>query len=224
MRLGKGAMTALAATSLLSLHSVNPRMKETATQKAQKDKQKIKAEREREQEVIEAALAERLEKEQNIATLNKVVLSKATDYEEGRIYEHEIVIKERKIRVIVVKHKERFYCLTGTCTYDGTSRLFEGVVFGDKLLSPDNGSAYNITNGNVEHGPAIDNLPIFQTKVDKDGNLTAFIPDYPPKKIRPLLVGRDFNDLRRVVIIGSDPSTISCAETLRQFEYTVGMV
>ena len=51
--------------------------------------------------------------------------------------------------------------------------------------------------------------------------LKVFIPDVPPKRLRPLLVGRDYNDQRRVVILGSDPAVISCVETLRQFEYTV---
>ena len=107
------------------------------------------------------------------------------------------------------------------CAYDGKTKLSEGVVFGDKLLAPDNGSAYNITSGQVEHGPSIDNIPIFQTKIDKDGKLVVFVPDAPPKKIKPMIIGRDFNDLRRVVLIGSDPAVISCAETLRLFDYSV---
>ena len=99
--------------------------------------------------------------------------------------------------------------------------LSEGVVFGDKLMAPDNGSAYSIINGQVEHGPSIDNIPIFDTKIDQNGKLLVFIPDVPPKRIKPLITGRDFNDLRRVVILGSDPAVISCAESLRHFEYSV---
>lgn len=76
----------------------------------------------------------------------------------------------------------------------------------------------------VEYGPALDNLPLFQAKVDKDGRVFAFIPDHPPTRIRPLLATRDFNDLRRVVIVGSDPAVISCAETLRQFDYTGDLI
>ena len=94
-------------------------------------------------------------------------------------------------------------------------------MLGDKLLAPDNGSAYNIVNGQAEHGPAIDNIPIFETRVEKDGKLLVFIPDVPPKRIKPLITGRDFNDLRRVVMVGADPAIISCAETLRLFEYSV---
>lgn len=122
---------------------------------------------------------------------------------------------------MIVKHQGQFYCLGGLCAYDGKTKLSEGVVFGDKLMAPDNGSAYNIVNGQAEHGPAIDNIPIFETRVEKDGKLVVFIPDVPPKRIKPLITGRDYNDLRRVVLVGSDPAVISCAETLRYFEYAV---
>jgi nitrite reductase/ring-hydroxylating ferredoxin subunit len=134
--------------------------------------------------------------------------------------QHEITLKERKVRVVVVKCKGQLYCLGGYDTFDGTTRLYKGAVFGDKLYSPQNGSAFNVTNGTVEYGPAIDNLPIFQTQIDAKGNLVISVPDFPPKKVRPMLIGRDFNDLRRVVLVGSDPSVISCAETLRYMEYT----
>lgn len=168
------------------------------------------------------AISERMRTEKNLSNLNKVVLMDATEYKPGQVYGHEIIINERKVRLVVVKHQDQFYCLGGVCAYDGKTKLSEGVVFGDKLLAPDNGSAYNITNGQVEHGPAIDNLPIFETRVDqKTGKLVVFVPDTPPKKIKPLIVGRNFNDLRRVILLGSDPAVITCAETLRLFEYSV---
>lgn len=136
------------------------------------------------------------------------------------MYGHEIIINEKKIRIVVVKHQGQFYCLGGLCAYDGKTKLGDGIVFGDKLVAPDNGSAYNIANGQVEHGPAMDNIPIFETRIEKE-KLVVFIPDVPPKRIKPLITGRDLNDLRRVVILGSDPAVISCAETLRLFEYSV---
>ena len=167
---------------------------------------------------------EKIRKEQNISNLNEIILNPIIDYEEGKLYEHELNIKERKVRIVIVKHNGKFYCLNGIDTYDGKTRLYKGVVFGDKLLSPDNGSAFNIINGTVENGPALDNLPIFQVKEDSStGMLKVYIPDIPPKRLKPLLVGRDYNDQRRIIILGSDPAVISCVETLRQFEYTVSI-
>ena len=167
-----------------------------------------------------AELTKKIQAEQNISSLNKILLNHESEYEESKIYEHELIIKQRRVRVVLIKHKGKFYSLGGTCTYDGESRLYQGVVFGDKLLSPYNGSAYNIKTGQVEHGPAVDNLPIFETRVTPEGKVMIFVPDFPPKKVRPMLIGRDFNDMRRIVILGSDPAVISCAETLRQMEYT----
>jgi nitrite reductase/ring-hydroxylating ferredoxin subunit len=135
-----------------------------------------------------------------------------------------VLIKERKIKLVLINHKGNFYCLSATCTYDGKTDLGKGQVFGDKLVTPDNGSAYSIQSGMVEYGPALDNLPIFQAKVDQEGRVFAFIPDNPPIKVRPLLATRDYNDLRRVIIVGSDPAVISCAETLRQFDFTGDLI
>ncbi len=140
------------------------------------------------------------------------------------VYPQEVLIKERKVKLVLIKHQGTFYCLSATCTYDGKTDLGRGLLFGDKLVAPENGSAYNIQTGMVEYGPAIDNLPLFQAKVDQDGRVFAYIPDNPPTRIRPLLATRDFNDLRRVVIVGSDPAVISCAETLRQFDYSGDLI
>jgi hypothetical protein len=40
-------------------------------------------------------------------------------------------------------------------------QIIQGVLFGNKLYCPNNGSAYNIETGTAEYAPAMDNLPIF---------------------------------------------------------------
>lgn len=175
------------------------------------------------EELKQRMLEERIETDQKIGSIEEVQLKEASFYKENQIYQHEILIKERKIRVLIIKHQDQFYCLSAIDTYDGKTNLGEGVVFGDKLMSPRNGCAYSIVDGLSEHGPALDNLPIFQAKVIND-KVTVYIPEQPPKKIRPILIGRDFNDLRRVVLVGSDPAVLSCAETLRNFEYSGDLI
>ena len=152
--------------------------------------------------------------------MRQIYFGPASNFKEGVVYEHEVLIKEKKVKLVLIKNKGRFHCLGSTCTYDGKTDLSKGIVFGDKLMSPTNGSAYSIETGIVEYGPALDGIPIFQAKIDpENGEVFAYIPDTPPKSIRPLVSGRDFNDLRRVVLVGSDPAVISCVETLRQFDY-----
>lgn len=37
-----------------------------------------------------------------------------------------------------------------------------GALFGDKLMCPWHGAGFNVTNGALEHYPAIDNLAKFE--------------------------------------------------------------
>jgi len=56
------------------------------------------------------------------------------------------------------------FAIKGIDTYDGKSKLKEGICFGNKLYSPMNGSAFNIENGHPELAPAIDELPRFHVE------------------------------------------------------------
>lgn len=148
-------------------------------------------------------------------------MGKVTDYIEGKIYTHKISLPNGSAEtIILIKHKRKFYALSSTCSYDLMTDLSQGVVFGDKIMAPRNGTAYNIKNGEVEWGPSFDNIPIYQTSIE-NGEISIFVPKTPPKKIRPNLYLRDYSDLRKVVIIGAGPAAVACAETLRIMEYTV---
>jgi len=56
------------------------------------------------------------------------------------------------------------FATKGIDTYDGKSKLKDGICFGNKLYSPMNGSAFNIENGHPELAPAIDELPRFHVE------------------------------------------------------------
>jgi len=47
-------------------------------------------------------------------------------------------------------------------------------------MCPLTGSAWNIENGDVEYGPCMDNLAIFQVMKNNKGNLSVFVPNNPP--------------------------------------------
>lgn len=96
-------------------------------------------------------------------------------------------------------------------------------MFGNKLMSPSNGVAYNVTTGEVEYGPAIDDVPKFKCEV-KQGQLVVTIPKKPPVRIKPYLAVRDYADMRKVVIIGGGESALACAETMRYLDYYVSLV
>ena len=68
--------------------------------------------------------------------------------------------------VLIIRYKKKLYGLSGISPYvdpvEGKESGFEdAMVFGDKLLCPNHGSAFSITSGSVEYGPAKNNLPKF---------------------------------------------------------------
>ena len=100
------------------------------------------------------------------------------------------------------------------------------MLFGNKLYCPLHGCAFNVQSGTSEYAPAIDYLPIFYIE-EKDNKIWLYFPALPPQKITPSAVTRDYNDLRKVVIIGCNHiynlagvSAHACIETLRNHEYT----
>lgn len=157
---------------------------------------------------------------ENIREINNISLGDVTFFEEGKIYSRKIMMQDGSYKIIIIKHEDEFYALSAISPYDGSTDLSKGKVFGNKLLSPKNGSAYNIKNGEVEYGPGMDNIPVFKTIVD-NGQLVVQIPKKPPVKIRPYVSVRDYADMRKVVIIGGSEAALTCAETLRSLEYTV---
>lgn len=152
--------------------------------------------------------------------MNSVTLDFAENYQEGKMYVHKIPLQDGNFEVLVTKLDGEFYAIANTDPYDGNTKLSKGKLFGNKLMSPMNGSAYNVKTGEVEYGPALDNVPIFKCNV-KDGYVNVMVPKKPPVKIRPYLSSRDFADMRKVVIIGGGESALACAETMRFLSYEV---
>ena len=74
-------------------------------------------------------------------------------------------------------------------------------------------------SGNVEHGPAVDILPIFHSDENK-GKIRLMYPLAVPTSVVPTLADRDVEDLRKVLILGGDDAaTVGCLSSLRQFGY-----
>ena len=144
----------------------------------------------------------------------------ADNYQEGKVYVLKIPLAQGSFELLVTKIGEDFFAVANTDPYDGHTKLSKGKLFGNKLMSPKNGTAYNVQTGEVEYGPAIDNVPIFKCEVRGD-QLFVVVPKKPPVKIKPYLAARDYADMRKVVIIGGGESAIACAETMRFLDYYV---
>lgn len=86
-------------------------------------------------------------------------------------------------------------------------------------MCPHHGCAYDIKSGTVQYGPATYNLPRFAVK-QKAGKIILFYPEKIPRRVTQKTVTRDFNDLRKVLILGGDDNaSIGCIDGLRQFGF-----
>ena len=84
-------------------------------------------------------------------------------------------ITVNSVKLILIRYKGQIYCLAGTCTYDDCTELDKGTLFGNKLMCPLHGCAYNIQTGGAEYGPAIDGLPKFFADVEGE-DVNVFLP------------------------------------------------
>lgn len=118
------------------------------------------------------------------------------------------------------------YAYLGSCPHrepfdhpDTDYSLKDAMVFNDKMYCPHHGCIFSIKNGSIEHGPSLNNLPIFKAE-EKDGKVTLLYPSVIPTSITPNLLQRDVEDLRKVVILGGDDgATVGCINGLRQFGF-----
>lgn len=152
--------------------------------------------------------------------LQKYNVCNSVDIKEGQIYPFTVSDGDDKTyEVVIIRFEGKLYCVGGIDTYDGKAKLKDGVCFGNKLYSPLNGSAFNIQNGHPELAPAIDELPRFHVE-ERDGKVVVFAPKVVPKRLVPAFATRDYNDMRKVVVVGSGPAAIGAIEALRLNGFT----
>lgn len=129
--------------------------------------------------------------------------------------------KDGLLNVLVIRDSlGNLRAMRGNCVYDRETRLVDGILIRDKLICPGHGCEYNITNGEAEGPPVINTLPIFNVTELGPGKIGISIPDKPPKEVKPFMTPRDFNDDRKISIIGLGAGGLSCVERLRRMGYT----
>lgn len=113
------------------------------------------------------------------------------------------------------------YAMKSKCIYDDETELKNGLLIRDKMICPSHGCEYNVTTGEADSPMAYNSIPIF--KVDEDmqrGTIGIYIPDTPPEEILPYFIGRNFDDFRKIAIIGTGAAGLGAAETLRRIGFT----
>ncbi|XP_012141314.2 apoptosis-inducing factor 3 isoform X3 [Megachile rotundata] len=156
------------------------------------------------------------------------------DYVEGVVCkETDIKENEMKIlplgedggKVLLIKQKGELHAIGTKCTHYG-ALLHTGALGDGKVRCPWHGACFNIKTGDIEEYPGLDSLPCYQVNVDDSGlvRVKARRKDLELSRRVKEMSKQDSNNQQTVVIVGGGPAGVTCAETLRQENFTGNII
>ncbi|XP_043966933.1 apoptosis-inducing factor 3 [Gambusia affinis] len=128
-------------------------------------------------------------------------------------------------RALLIKQHGEFSAMAHKCPHYGAP-LVKGVLSKGHVRCPWHGACFSTATGDIEDFPGLDSLPTFQVRVEKDkviirANKQAL---QSQKRSKPMsrcsAVINSNTGFSHVLIIGSGPASLVCAETLRQEGFT----
>ena len=75
-----------------------------------------------------------------------------------------VYVPNRPFEVVVINLGGTFYAIENVCTHDGED-LGEGEVEGFEVICPRHGAQFDVRDGRVTMGPALEDLKTFKTRV-----------------------------------------------------------
>uniref|UniRef100_A0A673NN14 Apoptosis-inducing factor 3-like n=1 Tax=Sinocyclocheilus rhinocerous TaxID=307959 RepID=A0A673NN14_9TELE len=128
-------------------------------------------------------------------------------------------------RALLIKEHGEFFAMGHKCPHYGAP-LVKGVLSKGHVRCPWHGACFNITTGDIEDFPGLDSLPTFQARVEKEkviirANKQALQTQRRSKAMSKCsAVINSSTGFSHILIIGSGPAGLVCAETLRQEGFT----
>ncbi|XP_069475226.1 apoptosis-inducing factor 3 isoform X3 [Ambystoma mexicanum] len=124
-------------------------------------------------------------------------------------------------KALLIKQNGEYSAMGHKCPHYGAP-LVKGVLSKGRVRCPWHGACFNISTGDIEDFPALDGLPRFQVRIEKDkvhirASKQALQSQRRTKVMAKCISLNNYNPgTTNVLIIGAGPAGLVCAETLRQ--------
>ncbi|XP_034181673.2 apoptosis-inducing factor 3 isoform X2 [Osmia lignaria lignaria] len=151
------------------------------------------------------------------------VVCKETDIKENEM--KLVPLGESGGKVLLIKQKGELHAIGTKCTHYG-ALLHTGALGDGKIRCPWHGACFNIKTGDIEDYPGLDSLPCYQVNVDDSGlvRVKARRKDLELNRRVKKMCEQDSNNQTTVVIVGGGPAAATCAESLRQEDFTGNII
>ncbi len=141
---------------------------------------------------------------------NEINLAKVSDFQDGEM--KAFTVGDHKI--VISRIAGKFYAVGEMCPHYGAP-LEEGILSGSRIVCPWHHATYSAQTGKLEEPPALDNLPVYELRI-QDNDILVVIPDEVPGSRIPPMVKHDPADQRLLAIIGAGAAGNAAAQTLRE--------
>src|SRR5712692_8159699 len=97
-------------------------------------------------------------------------VAKTSDFTDGVIRGFRVDGKD----VAVVRWNDRYYAFQNACTHSNYYFNYLEIQDGGRILCDAHGAVFDLASGRVLKGPAANDLPLYQVRVDGEDVLVSF--------------------------------------------------
>nr|XP_031832152.1 apoptosis-inducing factor 3 isoform X2 [Nomia melanderi] len=128
-------------------------------------------------------------------------------------------------KILLIKQKGELHAIGTKCTHYG-ALLHTGALGDGRVRCPWHGACFNIKTGDIEDYPGLDSLPCYKVNVDDSGlvRVKADRKELGLNRRVKKMCTQDKNNQTTVVIVGGGPAGATCAESLRQEDFTGNII
>lgn len=138
-----------------------------------------------------------------------VTLGTLSDLADGEMKQ----VSAEGAEILLARVSGKIHAVGATCPHYGAP-LVEGVLNGERIVCPWHHACFNVTTGEMQEPPALDDLATYAVTFEND-QIVLRLPDAAQDHKTPQITKRDTIDERVFVIVGGGAAGCAAAQTLR---------